>query len=1277
MLLMLFFSSIEITAQQQRSSNPSTNCPGVPGACGYQSPNNQNNIPAAAPNPSPQNGNGTLGQIYNFTKCGLNFTQFTQKLGKRFGSTCPPASPNQPAPFTISGIPACAVIEKAFLWAEGSGNGAAQTATIAGPYGTASFPMTLVGSGPDKCWGYSGSHTYRADVTSIVGGNGVYNISGLLTNPPTPGNDMDGATLFVIYSDPTATYQGTMVIHDGCVVVNGGTTTRQVTGFTACQAVASPNAKAFCMVGDIQCNVGGQTCNMNGVPSPFTPNWWNYQQVNTSLTNGQNTVNYTVSSGGDCYNLCVIGLYYQTTTCTSCPTTAAMTLTTTQTNATCTNCNGTATVTGVTGGNPPYTYSWAPSGGNAATATGLCPGTYTVTVTANNGCLTTTSVVTIASTGGGLTLNNSVTNVLCNGQNTGSISSTVTGGTGPFNFTWTPAVTNNTVGNVNTATNLAAGSYVVTVTDVNNCSATQTVTVTQPPPLTVSTSSTPSTCGLPNGSVTATPAGGVGPYTYSWTPGPSSSQTYSNLAGGPYSVVVTDNNGCTATAVATVNSLASPTVTIVSSTNVACFGGNDGSAACQSSGGTLPISYSWSNGDTDSLAQNIPAGTYTVTATDANGCIDTAVVNITEPPQLTATTTQVDVLCFGNNTGSATVTPSGGTPQYTYVWSSGGNGATENGLAAGTYTCDIIDANNCMITVTVTITEPTQLTATETHTDALCFGSATGSATVTPSGGTAGYTYSWSSGGSAATENNLLAGNYTCLVTDNNGCTVTVSVTITEPTAIVIQTSSVDAHCNLPDGSASAIAVGGTGNLTYNWLPNNVSGQNLNQVVPGTYSVVVTDANGCVDTATATVGNLPGVVATVASTTNVSCFGLSDGAGSVNASNGTLPYTYAWSPNVSATNAATGLAAGNYVVTVTDSAGCISTVTVTITQPPLLTITATLTPSVVCLGTPVTLNAVAAGGTPNYNFIWTPGNLSGANQTIIPQQNGSYTVDVTDANGCTANAVVSVSVDAVPAAALTADVTAGCAPHCVNFTDVSTISTGSITGWFWDFGDMNTSTSQNPSHCFSIPGTYNITLIATTAAGCSDTIVMSNYITAYPNPVAAFDAQPQPTTELNPTIYFTDQSSLAASWLWSFGDTTNASSTAQNPNFSYVGPGCHTVVLEVETVNGCVDTAQQIICIDPDVTIYVPNAFTPNGDGVNDFFFPQGVGIDNSKFEMWIFDRWGNMIYYTKDMNKPWDGTVQGKSGTICQIDTYVWKIKAVDLNGKKHNLIGHVSLIR
>ena len=1268
--LLFAFSVAAISASAQQSRN-NPGCPGVPGACGY--PNNNTAVQHSGPQ-SPQNGNGTIGVIYDQQKCGLDYTAASQRLGKRFT----PQGINQPAPFAIAGIPACAVIEKAYLWAEGSGNGAAQTATVAGPFGTQNFPMTVVGQGPDKCWGYSGSYTYRADVTAVVGGNGTYNISGILTNPPTSGNDMDGATLLVVWSLPSATWAGRIVIGDGAIVVNGGTANYNLP-ITPAVCGATTNGRAFLGIGDIQMAVGSLTA--NGTPVPITWNWWNFEQVNTTVANAATTCNFNCSTGGDCFNLCIAGVYFRTTTCTTCPTTTALTVTPSMTPSTCANCNGSATVSVSPAGS--YTYSWSPTGGNAATATGLCPGTYTCTITGS--CVTQTQTFNIVTSGGSINPTSAPpTNVTCFGGNNGSASVTGAGGTAPYTFSWAPATTNSTVGNTNTATGLTAGTYVCTVTDAAGCTGTQTITITQPPALTSTFTQTDVLCNGGNtGSASITGAGGTGPYTFTWSPSTTNStagntNTATGLTAQTYNVTVTDVNGCSTSQAITITE-PTPFVATATSTPSSCNQPN-GSISVTTTGGTGVPTYSWTPGGyTTATVTNLASGTYNVVATDANGCTSQSSATIAASGNMTVTQTSTDLLCYQDNSGTASVTVTGNTGVVTYVWTpnvSSTNSAT--GLAAGTYIVDATDPNGCSTSSTITITEPPQLTATVGGFNVSCYGACDGQIVVIPAGGTGTYTFNWNNACTQPSCNSICAGTYNVTVTDQNGCTTTGTTTVTEPPQIVITTSADTSHCGQTDGNAYVNASGGTGVLTGNWIPSNTPGFTLSNVVGGSYQCVVTDGNSCADTATVVVPQQAGVVATMGPITAVDCFGASTGDATATYAGGNGPYTISWNTTpAQSTATATGLTAGTYIVTLTDGNGCTSTATAVVTQPPQLTLTASTNPTAVCAGQPVTVTGTGGGGTPGYTYNWTPGNLSGATQTFVPPASGTVTVDVTDANGCTATATTAIVVNAIPVAAFVGDVLSGCAPLCVNFSDQTTLSSGTITNWSWDFGDQATGSTQNPNHCYTASGVYSVSLTVTSNAGCSNTIVMNNYIDVFGIPTAAFTAGPQPTTELNPNITFTDLSVGAATWDWSFGDMIPATtSQVQNPTFTYPASGCYDVVLEVASVNGCTDSTVNEVCIDPDVSIYVPNTFTPNEDGMNELFFAQGIGIDPDRFELWVFDRWGNLIFYTNDMNEGWDGKVQG-SATLCQEDTYVWKIKCIDLLEKKHNLIGHVNLIR
>src|SRR6185437_7576648 len=355
---------------------------------------------------------------------------------------------------------------------------------------------------------------------------------------------------------------------------------------------------------------------------------------------------------------------------------------TSTTPANCGSSNGSATAT-PSGGTGAYTYSWAPVGGTNATATGLSGGSYTVTVHDANGCSVTASAL-VTNTGAETVTISSVTNVLCNGGSTGSITSNVVGGSAPYTYAWTPSG-----GTGATASNLSAATYTVTVHDASGCIATASATITQPPVLSVVIAPIVNVkCNGGNtGSLTASPAGGTGAYTYAWTPSGGTNATASNLTIGTYTITVKDANGCSVTASATITQPTVLTANITGNTPVTCNGGNNGSATVTAGGGTGAYTYVWTpSGGTGATASNLTAGTYTVTVNDANGCTVTASATITQPPAMTVTPANPSI-CSG---GSVILTASGAA---TYTWSPGiglsttvGPVVTANPLVTTSYT---------------------------------------------------------------------------------------------------------------------------------------------------------------------------------------------------------------------------------------------------------------------------------------------------------------------------------------------------------------------------------------------------------------------------------------------------------------------------------------------------------------------------------------------------------------------------------------------------------------
>ncbi len=335
------------------------------------------------------------------------------------------------------------------------------------------------------------------------------------------------------------------------------------------------------------------------------------------------------------------------------------------------------------------------------------------------------------------------------------------------------------------------------------------------------------------------------------------------------------------------------------------------------------------------------------------------------------------------------------------------------------------------------------------------------------------------------------------------------------------------------------------------------------------------------------------------------------------------------------------------------------------------------TDSVICPGQSTLLTA--SGGS---NYTWSPatglGTTTGSTVIISPSTTTTYTVGADMAGTCKSTDSISVTVNPKPMIIFSADTQAGCYPFCTSFKDSSTVKTGNITTWKWYFGDGDSSSGQASSHCYKTPGDYSVSLSVSTAAGCSDSKTISDMIDVYEPPRAGFSLTPVSTDIFNSTIYFTNQSTDVygiKTWSWEFGDGSDTGAV-NNPSHAYADTGTYCTKLIVTNIHGCVDTTERCAEINPLYTLYVPDAFTPNNDGVNDFFSAKGGGIRT--FEMWIFDRWGRQIYHTTDMNKGWDGTVQN-SGSLakCEEDTYVWVINTEDITNNTYNYIGKVTLIR
>jgi gliding motility-associated-like protein len=720
-----------------------------------------------------------------------------------------------------------------------------------------------------------------------------------------------------------------------------------------------------------------------------------------------------------------------------------------------------------------------------------------------------------------------------------------------------------------------------------------------------------------------------------------------------------------------------------------------------------------------------PQGNYTVMVTTSTNC-SVASTTIATLPQVVAGFSNTNV-CIGSAT-QFTDTSSTGTGTITgWAWdfgdpaSAGNNTSTLQNpshvfTSSGTFnvTLTTTSSTGCSATTIMTVNVGALPTPSFVYLQ-VCGSNLvnfTGTSSV-PAPSTITGT-SWNFGDPASGPNNTSTlpnpshtfsgvGNFTVtlIITTSEGCsqTITQSVTVTQSAASSFTATNVCSNSPMLFTNTSTNAA------SYHWdfgvpaLTNDTSNlvsPSYTYTLGGVYTVMlIANPGPCADTSTLLVNVNPGPQ--IAFLAPPVCLG---GATSFtdqsSITSGSITGWH-WDFGVAAlTNDTSNLQSPNYTytsagtfnvtLTCTSNNGCTTTATFPITVEALPN--ANFTSNTACQGTLTSLTDISSTSSGTItNWVWDFGDGSPTsalqNPTHTYGNDSTYSVSliVTNSAGCVDTVALPVVVAAIPQVIFTADTLAGCPQLCVNFTDQTTMSSGTIISWNWNFGDSTaTSSAQHPSHCYTATGTYDVTLVTIASGGCTNTLTITNMITVHPVPHASFSAYPFPASMMNPTVDFTDLSTgNPVVWSWNFGDpsTLADSSSVQNAQYIYSSEygGIYPVTLVVENQYGCTDDTTISIIVEPDFAFFIPNSFTPNNDGKNDGFYGAGYGIVT--YEIWIFDRWGNLIFTTKDINQAWDGSVQGKGGDIAQIDTYVWKVVLTDVFNKKHKYIGHVSLIK
>lgn len=846
----------------------------------------------------------------------------------------------------------------------------------------------------------------------------------------------------------------------------------------------------------------------------------------------------------------------------------------TTTNALCNNSPTGSITLGVSGGTNPITYVLNP--GSISNTTGvfvsLVSGTYTISGTDVNGC--TLSTITSVAQPNSLVFTVSTTiPPSCNGGANGSLTVYTSGGSGsniygiqPNLGTFAPPSTfNGLQGNI---------TYTITATDLNGCTATTAVTVSQPPPVIVnSMSTTPVICnGAANGTLQVNGAGGVGTIMYNLNPGALSNATgsFSGLVGNTYTATVTDANGCTATSSIVLFEPSAVTVSTATSTNIICYGQVNGTVNVNGIGGTLPLAYSLqptNQNNTSGAFAGLGSAIYTVTITDANGCTQTTSLIVIEPNAVSIPSIQsTDILCHGQSNGTITAQGIGGVGTISYLVMPGNTTNTTgvfSGLPINTYTIQVSDANGCTISSTVILNQPNQLISNlDSVVHITCHGGNNGSVAASASGGT--FPYSWNLqpqnfNSSVGYYTGLSAGAYSLFVTDQNGCVDSVmNIILIEPTSIQFDlVTHQDIDCYLDSsGSITVSASGGTGNISFSISPNlgiqTTPGQ-FDSLSGGNYVVIATDALGCTQTTSVLIKQNLQIVASQVDLIQPICHGDSNGVINIVAQGGVAPISYSLNGGqFSFSGYFPNQASGTHTITIMDAKGCSYDTLLVLTEPDLISATIAIDGMFCADVSDAKLRVKAFGGRGNYTYYLKPGlyiNKSGVFNDVGP---GTYTLTITDSAQCSFDSIITVS---LPANALTTKISKGNLGCYGNGTE----------GW----AQVNVSGGQAPY-----------------------------------------------------------------SFLW------NTTPMQTNDRIEDLRYGWYKV--EVTDANGCIK--KDSIYIEPGPCceeVFIPNAFSPNGDGKNDVWrVVTATGIDLKQLE--IYDRWGNRVWVARTFTDSWDGNYKG-----------------------------------
>ena len=505
-----------------------------------------------------------------------------------------------------------------------------------------------------------------------------------------------------------------------------------------------------------------------------------------------------------------------------------------------------------------------------------------------------------------------------------------------------------------------------------------------------------------------------------------------------------------------------------------------------------------------------------------------------------------------------------------------------------------------------------------------------------------------------------LPGTYDVSLTVQGACNAS-STTVVPISVLGVEILDVQPGCSGNNGSLTAVVTGANGPVDILWSPGGQTTAHIDGLGAGIYTVQVSMPGSCPVQATATLEPPTNVMQLTTEATHVSCHGANDGAIDVQTGGGTEPIAYVWTPALPDQPLVTGLAAGNYELTVTDAEGCSANAEITITEPDPLLVT-NVGDTVLCAGAGLLLQPEILGGVAPYTMQYTP-----AGPSIFPAEATDVTITATDANGCVAQVMLTVGVAHPERPVLSTSDTLGCVPLCVTLE-----ATGPPGAEYdWDLGDGSIATGATVETCYQMSGTYVPTLLLTDEYGCLVVVPLDQPIIAQSSPEAEFMAEPPITTIGDPQVHFIATGTGASIWFWTISGTHVYEGAALAHTFDQVD--CHTVELTAMNEVGCMHQVEGIYCVEEDFALYAPNAFTPDGDGTNDVFQVITTVRQPAWFELVVMDRWGGVVFTTNDHGQGWDGSIAGPYPQ----GIYLWRLAMHDVAGHLREASGHVTLLR